>query len=219
VGFVLEFIKKHILNNGRLKVLSLVLASMLWFATTYLGESHVTMAIPVQLANLSRTGITRTLDTREVLVTLNGPLSLLKNVKPGDVNLVIDLSKAKEGRQILTVRKSDIVVPKGIRVEEVRPDYVVLELDRTVEKYLRIIVKLDEKLAKEYKVVSWSPQHTLVEGPKQVLEDRESVETIPITGELLNHGDVIEVALNSKDLCARKVRPDLVKVVLKRAGK
>jgi hypothetical protein len=219
VGFGLDFIKKYIIYNGRMKILSLLLAFMLWFATTYLGESHVTMAIPVQLANLNRGCITRTLDTREVLVTLNGPLSLLKNVKPGDVSLVIDLSKIREGRQILTVRKSDIVVPKGIRAEEVRPDYVVLEVDRTVEKYLLIVVKLDEKLAKEYKVVSWSPQHALIEGPKQTLEERESVETIPITGELLNHGDVIEAALNTKDLCAKKVRPDMVKVVLKRVGK
>lgn len=215
----MDFIRKYIISNARLKILSLLLACMLWFATTYLGESHVTMAIPVQLANLSRACITRTVDTKEVLVTLNGPLSLLKNIKPGDINLIIDLSKAKEGRQILTVRKSDIVVPKGIRVEEVRPDYVVLEVDRAVEKYLRIIVKLDEKLAKEYKVVSWSPQYVLVEAPKQLLEDRESVETIPINAESLNHGDTIEAPLNAKELCAKKVRPDAVKVVLKKAGK
>lgn len=211
--------RRYIISNARLKILSLLLAFMLWFATTYLGESHVTMTIPVQLANLNRTCVTRTLDTREVLVTLNGPLSLLKNVKPGDISLIIDLSKAREGRQILTVRKSDIVVPKGIRVEEVRPDYVVLEVDRTVEKYLRVIVKLDQKLAREYRVLSWSPQHVLVEGPKQLLEDRESVETVPITDELLNHRDMIEVPLSSKDLCAKKVRPDMVKVVLKRVGK
>lgn len=215
----MNFIKKFITSNARLKLLSLLLACMLWFATTYLGESHVTMAIPVQLTNLNRNCITRTLDTREVIVTLNGPLSLLKNVKPGDLNLVIDLSKAREGRQILTVRKSDIVVPKGIRVEEVRPDYVVLEVDRAVEKYLPIVVKLDEKLAKEYKVLSWSPRYVLVEGARQVLEERGSVETVPITAELLNHGDTIEAALNTKDLCTKKVRPETVKVVLKKVGK
>lgn len=214
----MDFVRRYVISNGRLKILSLLLAFMLWFATTYLGESHVTMAIPVQLANLTRTCVTRTLDTREVLVTLNGPLSLLKNIKPGDINLIIDLSKAKEGRQIVTVRKSDVVVPKGIRVEEVRPDYVVLEVDRTVEKYLRVIVKLDQKLAREYKILSWSPQHVLVEGPKQLLDDRESVETIPITTELLNHRDMIEVPLSTKELCAKKTRPDTVKVILKRVG-
>lgn len=216
---MLEFVKTQILSNVRLKILSLVLASMLWFATTYLGESHVTMAIPVQLVNLSRACIMRALDTKEVLVTLNGPLSLLKNVKPGDINLVIDLSKVREGRQILTVRKSDILVPRGIKVEEVRPDYAVLEVDRTVEKNLRVIVKLDEKLAGDYRVISWSPQYTSVEGPKQVLDDRESVETVPISRESLGRGEVIEAAINNKDLCARKVNPDVVKVVLKRIGK
>ena len=100
----MEFIKKYILSNGRLKILSLVLAFMLWFATTYLGESHVSMAIPVQFVNLNRTCMMKTPDSTEVLVTLNGPLSLLKNLKPGEVNLVIDLSKAREGRQIVTVR-------------------------------------------------------------------------------------------------------------------
>lgn len=216
---VKQFVKKYVTSNGRLKILSLVLASMLWFATTYLGESHVTMAIPVQLANLNRSCITRTVDTNEVLVTLNGPLSLLKNIKSGEIALVVDLSKAREGRQILTVRKSDIAVPRGIRVEEVRPDYLVLEVDRTVEKYLQTIVRLDAKLAKEYKIVSWTPQSVLVEGPKQVLEGRESVETFPINRELLNHGNVIEAQLNTKDLCAKKVKPDTVRVVLKRLSK
>jgi len=215
----LDYIKKYIMSNVRLKILSLLLACMLWFATTYLGESRITMAIPVQLANLSRNCVTRSVDTREVLVTLNGPLSLLKNVKSGDVTLVIDVSKAKEGRQILTVRKSDIVVPGGIRVEEVKPDYLVLEVDRTVEKYLPIIVKLDEKLAKEYKVLSWSPQYVLVEGSKQALEEREGVETVPITGELLNGGNAVEAGLNTQDLCAKKVTPETVKVVLKKVGK
>ncbi|HAR96551.1 MAG TPA: hypothetical protein DCR97_11405 [Deltaproteobacteria bacterium] len=215
----MDYIKKYIMSNVRLKILSLLLACMLWFATTYLGESRITMAIPVQLANLSRNCVTRSVDTREVLVTLNGPLSLLKNVKSGDVTLVIDVSKAKEGRQILTVRKSDIVVPGGIRVEEVKPDYLVLEVDRTVEKYLPIIVKLDEKLAKEYKVLSWSPQYVLVEGSKQALEEREGVETVPITGELLNGGNAVEAGLNTQDLCAKKVTPETVKVVLKKVGK
>lgn len=216
----MDFIKRHVINNARLKALSLLLAFMLWFATTYLGESHVTMTVPVQLANLSRTCITRTLDTREVLVTLNGPLSLLKNIKPGDINLIIDLSKVREGRQIVTVRKSDIIVPKGIRVEEVRPDYVVFEVDRTVEKYLSVIVKLDLDLSEEYRVLSWSPQHVLVEGPKQLIGDRESIETVPITRELLSHsGNVVEVPLNAKDLCARKVRPETIRVVLRKISK
>ena len=74
-------------------------------------------------------------------------------------------------------------------------------------------------MAREYRVLSWSPQHVLVEGPKQLLEDRESVETVPITDELLNHRDMIEAPLSSKDLCEKKVRPDMVKVVLKRVGK
>lgn len=214
----MDFIKKHILSNARLKILSLVLALMLWFATTYLGESRVTMSIPVQLVNLNRAWVMKNLDTREVFVTFNGPLSRLKNVKPGDVNLVIDLGRAREGRQILTVRKSDIVVPGGVRVEEVRPDYVVLEVDRAVEKYLPIIVKLDEKLIRDYRVVSWAPQHALVEGPKQVLEDTESIETMPITGESLSHGDEVEAALDTRDLYAKRVKPETVRVVLKKIG-
>lgn len=215
----MEFVKKHILSNARLKILSVALAFMLWFATTYLGESHVTMSIPVQLVNLNRTWVMKNLDTKEVLVTLNGPLSRLKNVKSGDVSLVIDLGRAREGRQIFTVRKSDIVLPGGIRVEEVRPDYVVLEVDRAVEKYLPIIVKLDEKLVRDYRIVSYSPQHALVEGPKQVLEEKESIETIPITRESLNHGDVVEAALDSRELYAKRVKPEMVRVVLKRIGK
>ena len=36
-----------------------------------------------------------------------------------------------------------MIVPSGLKVEDARPDYVVVELDKVVEKHLRVIVKLD----------------------------------------------------------------------------
>jgi hypothetical protein len=58
-----------------------------------------------------------------------------------------------------------------------------------------------------------------VEGPKQLLEEKGSIETLPISKESLGDGEMVESALDGKDLCAKRIRPETVKVVLKKIAK
>ena len=60
-------------------------------------------------------------DTKDVMVTVNGPLSMLKNLKADDIKVSVNLSRAKEGRQIFTIRKGDVIVPAGLKVEDAKP--------------------------------------------------------------------------------------------------
>ena len=83
---------------------------------------------------------------------MNGPLSMLKNLKSGDIKVSLNLSSIREGRHILSIRKGDVMVPNGVKVEGANPDYVVVDIDKTVEKHLRAVVKLDEKWVGIYRV-------------------------------------------------------------------
>ena len=39
------------------------------------------------------------------MITVDGPLSLLKNLKADDIKVSVNLARAKEGRQIFSIRK------------------------------------------------------------------------------------------------------------------
>ncbi len=209
-------LRKYVLNEIRLKVLSLVLAIMLWLSMMYMGESKMTFSAPVSFTNLNKSLTIREADTRDILITVNAPLSVLKHVRAKDIAVALDLSRTKEGRHILNITKSDIIVPRGVKIEDVKPEYVVIETDKIVEKHLQTVVKLGEKLAGSYRVVSWYPQQIYVEGPKDLLEKSNSIATFPVEGHLSEQQEVLDVPLDTKLLEVRKVRPETVRVILRR---
>lgn len=212
----MSFVRKYILNDWKLKGLSLVLAVMLWFAISYVGESKLSVSVPVVPANLEKDFMIKSMDGDDVLVMISGPVSALKNLSPKDVKAPLDVGELKSGRHIVNIRKTDIIVPKGIEVEAVKPDYVVIEIERTLEKRLKTVVKLDNKWKALYSVKSWYPQYVTVEGPKVSIEKIESIDTVPIDGNFMAVEEELDVALDTKGLLIRKLRPEMVRVIIRR---
>jgi hypothetical protein len=212
-------IKRLLLREIRLKGLAIMLSLMLWVSTTYLGESKMGFLVPLSFEDLDKGMMIRDADTRDVMVTLDGPLSLLKNLKADDIKVSLNLARAKEGRQIFTIRKGDVIVPGGLKVEAARPDYVVVELDKLVEKRLPIVVKLDKRWATAYEVVSCRPAFAEVEGPRELLEKGTVLETLPVDGNFTRQQEVLDIPLNAKSLEARRVTPGSATVILRRINK
>jgi hypothetical protein len=213
-----ELTQKYVLNELRLKILALAIAVLLWVSTTYIGESKIAMSVPVSFENLPRSMVVRESDTRNVFITMNGSLTVLKGLQAGDVKVPLDLARAREGRHILTIRKGDVIVPNGVKIEDLKPDYVVVEVDKMVEKRLRTVVKLDKKWAGIYEITSWYPRYVDVEGPRELLEKNNVLEVPPVDGHFTAPQEVVDIPL-TKSLGARKVKPETARVVLKRIAK
>jgi YbbR domain-containing protein len=213
-----ELTKKYVLNELKLKILALAIAVLLWVSTTYIGESKIAMSVPVSFENLQRNMVVRESNTRNVFITMNGSLTVLKGLQAGDVKVPLDLARAREGRHILTIRKGDVMVPTGVKIEDLKPDYVVVEVDKIVEKRLRTVVKLDKKWAGIYEIASWYPHYVDVEGPRELLEKRDVLEVPPVEGNFVHPEEVVDIPL-TKSLEARRMKPETARVVLKRIAK
>ena len=100
----MDFARKYILNDWKLKGLSLVLAVMLWFAISYVGESKLSVSVPVLPANLEKDFMIKSMDADDVLVMISGPVSALKNLRPKDVKVPLDVGELKNGRHIVNIR-------------------------------------------------------------------------------------------------------------------
>jgi len=210
------FIRNYILKDYKLKALSLVLAAMLWVAISYIGESKMTVSVPVSMENLRKDFLLEKMDTDSVLVTIGGPISILKNLRARDIRVTVNLSGAKEGQQVFTLVKDNVTVPKGVKVEEIKPDYIAAEFDKAVEKRLKVVVKLDERWLGVYGVRSWYPQYVTVEGSEEELKARQTIETVPVSGDFKSREEEIDVPLSVKGIFARKIKPETVRVRLRR---
>jgi YbbR domain-containing protein len=213
---MMNLITKYIFKDFKLKVLSLVLASMLWLAVSYMGESKMSISVRVSAENLSRDLIVSKMGTEEVFVTLNGPVSILKNIRARDVGISLDLSKVKEGRYVYDMQRKNVRVPKGIQVEEIKPDYVVLEIDGIIEKRLKTVVKLENKWMGMYSIKSWAPHDVNVEGSGDALNKIDSIQTVPVDGSFMSEEETVDVPLDTKDLIIRRIKPDTIRVILRK---
>jgi hypothetical protein len=181
-----------------------------------MGESKLSVSVPILPANLEKDFMIKNMDTEDVLVMTSGPVSVLKKLRSKDVRVPLDLGELKSGRHIVNIQKTDIVVPKGVKVEAVKPDYIEIEVERTLEKRLKTVVKLDNKWKALYSVKSWYPQYVTVEGPKVSIEKIEAIDTVPIDGNFMAAEEELDVALDTKGLLIRKVRPETIRVIIRR---
>jgi hypothetical protein len=212
------FIRNLIFKEFRLKALALLLAVFFWFSATYMGQSKMGFMVPISFYNIEKGEVIRETDRRNILITVNGPPSILKNMKAEEIKVPVNLARVKEGRYVFSIGKGDVIVPPGLKVEDARPDYVVVELDKIVEKRLRVVVRLDKKWQGAYEVASWRPAYVYVEGPRESLQKKGVVETVPVSGNFTRQQEVLDVPLDAKSLEARRVVPETAHVVLRKTG-
>ena len=140
----------------------------------------------------------------------------VKDLTENDVRVSVNLAGAKEGETVFSVVKTNVSIPKGLQVEAIKPGTVKVTIDRVMEKRLKTVVKLDKGLASGYGIVSWFPHHVTAEGPEKILEGMSVIETNVVYGNFRSNEEVVEAGLNMDGLQLVKVKPETVKIVLRK---
>lgn len=212
----MNILTKYLLKDIRLKLLALILAILFWFAVSYTGDTKMTVSIPVTFENVAKQYIVKNIEPDHVLLSISGPVSVMKGMRLRDIKIILNLGSIKEGRYVLNISRDNINLPHGIKVETIKPDYINVDVDGVIEKRMKPIVKLDKKWVGIYRIKSWSPQYVLVEGSKESLRNRETIETQIIDSNFLHEVEEIDVGFDVKGMIVRRIRPDTIRVILKR---
>jgi YbbR domain-containing protein len=110
-------------------------------------ETLITLEIPVEYMN--RDPGLEVFDTsvNAVRLYLSGSGALIRSLRPEQVKVKLDLSKAVLGLNTLTIKNEDITLPPGVLLKRVEPSVIELALDVLKEKDLPIQVDWSGKLA------------------------------------------------------------------------
>jgi YbbR domain-containing protein len=194
--------KKILLNNLALKLLSLGFAILLWFIISARGTSEVTFEVPIEYVNIPDGYEILHKERERVNVSIFGSEQILRAVKPTDIRVVIDLKSSAKGKKTYNIIKRNIKVPPAVSVSNVSPSSVEVTLDRSTSRDIPVIPKITGLDKKRY-ILSVTPNHLKVEGPESILKTVKHLSTEPVTfGELLKAGKM-EVAVVKK---AEKIR-------------
>jgi len=211
----LEEVRSLLFDNWPYKVITLCFAMLTWayVQSEQIVEEHVRVRIEWTMPD----GLVAVETPLEyATVTVAGVQALMRNMRPVDLVLPVDLSGAREGDATIDLADRPIRgLPSEVRVVSVNPGTLRVELDRMLKRRVKVTPALKGDPAEGFvvKQVSVSPDHVDISGPAKLVRALTDVTTedVDVTG--LHEDAELEVGLGlSKSSAMRVVRPGPIAV-------
>jgi YbbR domain-containing protein len=160
-------------RNLSLKVVSVVLAALLWLIVS--GERTVERALRIPLeftnipAQLELVGEPPTV----VDVRVRGASGTLGRLSAGDMAAVLDVRTPRPGQRLYHLTGSEVRAPFGVDVVQVSPSTIALFFERSSAKTVAVQPVLEGQPAEGYVVdkVTADPARVEVVGPASALKE------------------------------------------------
>jgi len=192
-------VRSFFTENLGLKLLSLVLAVLVWFAIAGETASEMGLRVPLELQNVPRDLELMGDAVDAVEVRVRATAGIIHALNPGDVAAQIDLAGSVEGERIVHLTADSIRVPFGVKVVKVSPAMLTLRLERTLQKVVPVRPRLVGQPAAGFEVaeVTSEPPEVRVSGPKSRVDEIDSAftEPLPLDAARDSVSDVVRIGL------------------------
>ena len=184
-------------KRWQLKLLSLVIGASLWFFVVGEDQVDITLAVPLELHNLSSDLIIANQYKKDIEVTIRGPKRLIQETRRQSVIRPVDLSKAAPGSMVIENDPASIPFPQGITVNRVQPATITLLVDRLVRRDFAITPVTKGKPAAGFSLdsITLNPPKISVSGPQTILEQERALKTYTIDLDGVNQPKKLQVHL------------------------
>jgi YbbR domain-containing protein len=205
-----------ILRNAGLKLLSVVLAALLWLVVS--GEQIVERALRVPLeftnlpAQLELVGDPPNL----VDVRVRGSSGTLSRIAGGELVAILDLHAARPGQRLFHLSNADVRTPFGIQVVQVTPSNVSIRFEASVTKVVPVVPGVEGEPASGYAIgmVTADPAMVEVIGPSSALNGLTEAITEPVSVAGASKPVVEMVTIGSPDPLVRLRTPQMATVTV-----
>lgn len=112
-------------------------------------------------------------------VRIQGPRSFIMGLNPKDMAIRLDLSGVGVGRSIFPITPEKMKVPRGVRITRINPSYVTLDVERLMNRTVRIKGEVRGKPADDFIVeaVEVMPQSVNITGPESEVKGLRFLKT------------------------------------------
>jgi YbbR domain-containing protein len=174
--------KKEMFSNIGLKILSVALAMSLWFFVTYRGQSEMAIDVPLEFKNVPKGLEILRQNIKKVSLNISGHERLLKALRPIDVRVIIDMSKAKKGEAVYYLAKENVIIPRTVKVQRIEPVSVKVTLDESISKVVPVKAYVIGAPERGYRIksIDVKPSVMEIEGAKTEMARISLLRTDPI---------------------------------------
>jgi YbbR domain-containing protein len=175
--------RRWVLHNFWLKVLSLLIATGLWLAISPDQEpAEVAIRVPIEFRHVPQGLEISSATIPEAQIRVRGPERLIRALRSTDLHAELELVDAQAGERTFDLTAQQIRHQRELNVVQVVPGQVHLSFDTRLTRYVEIhprvtgVFVAGEQIAK----VLVDPERITITGPRHHVEMLDAATTDPI---------------------------------------
>ncbi|MBN1273421.1 MAG: YbbR-like domain-containing protein [Candidatus Aminicenantes bacterium] len=178
-----RFLKNLLRRNWELKLISFLLALVIWIS--FIPEEKIfterTLTVPLEIYNIPSEMVLMEKPPSSIDVKIRAPQRLMSQINPAQVHTILNLENAMIDQQEYRIDRSMISIPVGAEVKDFYPSQVKLRLEMTKVLNLEVVPNLTGKLGEGLKLekVEVIPSQIPVRGPVSIINENLKLRTYP----------------------------------------
>jgi YbbR domain-containing protein len=182
---MIGFVKRYVFHNFGLKVLSLLLATGLWFIISRDEQpAEIAVRSPIVFQHVPLNLEVSSESVPEALIRVRGPERVIRGLKANEIQAEIDLAGSKPQDRTFDLTAQQVRHPREIAVMQIVPSQLHLAFDtrltKEIEVHPRVTVAEGEQIVK----VEAEPSRITIVGPRRRVQkiDAATTDTVDATG-------------------------------------
>jgi YbbR domain-containing protein len=179
-----SFLRRWVLHNFWLKILSLLIATGLWLAISPDEESaEVEVRVPIEFQHVPQHLEISSVTIPEAQIRVRGPERVIRQLRSTDLHAELELGDAKPGERTFDLTAQQIRHQRDLHIVQVVPGQVHLSFDmrltrNDVKIHPRVVGNFaaGEQIAK----VLVEPESITITGPQHHVEMVDAATTDPV---------------------------------------
>lgn len=179
---MIDFIRRSVLHNLALKLISLGLAAALWFALARDPMAEVAVEVPIEFHNISQNVEISSEKVPEAQIRLRGPERVIRRLRPSDVYVQIDLTNLRSGERTFDLTSQEVHQPRDLQVVQVIPSEFHIAFDNRLTRQVPVQPRVVGNFAQGYQIgkILVEPSTITIVGPQGHVQAVEAAITDPI---------------------------------------
>jgi YbbR domain-containing protein len=216
-------LRNILLENWSIKLVSLVLSLMLWFYVTSKGKTEMTLTAPLEMRNIPQNMAVVGDVPSSMEVRIQGQERILRDITVGKkVVGILDLSRTREGENVVRLSPDDISRPSEVTVTHMSLSEVKVKLEPLVRKIFRLKPVVHGAPAAGYRVSGFTvaPPRITVEGPESLMRALDKLQTTPIDIQGANETMTVEPKIDYQGQPVKLLEKKIeVRIIIERGNR
>ena len=213
---MMAFFKRYILHNFGLKVLSLLLATGLWFLISPDERpAEIEVHAPIVFRDVPSNLEISSENIPEAQIRVRGPERLIRSVQARDVHAEIEVADAKAGERTFDLQ-TQVRHPRDLVVVQVVPSQLHIAFDSRLTRDVEIHPRVTGNFAQGEQLVKVDadPARITITGPRRHIEKVDAATTDPIDATGTLGSAVFTTNVFVPDPLVQVVQPTTIRVTV-----